>query len=89
MLAACSWRAAQEEAQWLDLLHQDADLMERVRRNGQAAFAATMDLEFNARGVVDALLQVEGEVGVRESSRERVWVRVGVWVEREGHGQGR
>ena len=46
-----------DEAAWLDAQHDDVVRMERVRRNGQAAFAATMDLEFNPRGVVDALLQ--------------------------------
>ena len=42
---------------WLDAAHDNATLMERVRRNGQAAFEATMNVEFNPRGVVNALLQ--------------------------------
>jgi len=50
-------RCREEEAEWIDQIHDDRALVDRVRRNGQAAFLATMDLEFNPRGVVDALLQ--------------------------------
>ena len=46
------------EAAWLDAWHDEPERLARLRRNGQAAFLASMDVEYNPRGVADALLQV-------------------------------
>ena len=45
-----------EEARWLQRLYDDTEFIDRVRRNGQEAFAHSMNVELNSRGVVNALL---------------------------------
>jgi len=57
-----------EESAWLYRQYSNEPLVHRLRHNAQASFEATMDIEYNPAGVVNAILQelpyIEEDAGI-------------------------